>query len=142
MRIIRGYPHLNLAPTRIQISFFHIHQYSYLYPYPKVRSGYGYSKSNILSVSDPISERWVLDNDICMKETILQWNETIYFDILSWWKSNSERYLILLKIAWDILSISISTVASEPGFSTGGHIIHYFRSRMTMDTMEALICTQ
>ena len=49
---------------------FHIRQYSYSYPYPKVR--YGYSKNAILSVSDPISEGWVLDNDIRVEETILQ----------------------------------------------------------------------
>ena len=64
------------------IIFFHICQYSYLYP--KVRCRYGYGESNILFISDPISECWVLDNDICMEETIFQWNETIDFDILSW----------------------------------------------------------
>ena len=41
---------------------------SYPIRYSKVRYGYGYSKSNILSVSDPISECWVLDNDIHMED--------------------------------------------------------------------------
>jgi len=88
MRIIRGYPHSNPPPIWIRISFFHIRQYSYSYPYPKVRCGYKYGKSNILSVSDPISESWVLDNDIHMEETILQWNDAIDFDILSCEKVN------------------------------------------------------
>jgi len=48
---------------------FHIRQYSY--PYPKVKCAYGYDKSTIISVPDPISEDWVLDNDIRMEETIL-----------------------------------------------------------------------
>ena len=72
MRIIRGYLHLNPPTIQIRISFFHICQYSYPYPYLKVRCGYGYGKSNILFVSDPISEGCVLDNDIRMKETIIQ----------------------------------------------------------------------
>ena len=84
MWIIRGYPHSNPPPIRILISFFHIRQYSYPYPYPKGRYGYGYDKSNILFVSDPISECCVLHNDIGMEKTILQWNKVLNFDILSW----------------------------------------------------------
>ena len=63
---------------------FHIHQYLYSYLYLKVRCGYIYDEDNIRSLSEPISECWVLDNDICMEDTILQWNEAIDFDNLSW----------------------------------------------------------
>lgn len=35
------------------------------------------------------------------------------FDILKWWKVNAVQYLLLSKIARDILAISVSTVASE-----------------------------
>jgi len=45
---------------------------------------YEYGKSNILFVFDSISECWVLDNNIRKKESILQWNKTLDFDILSW----------------------------------------------------------
>ena len=102
--------------------FFHIHQYlyPYSYPYPKVRCGYGYGKNNILFVSDPISECWVLDNDIRIEETILQWNKAVDFDIFSSWKNNSGKYLILTRVTRDILSISTSTVASESVFSIRG----------------------
>ena len=44
---------------------------------------------------DPISEYWALDNDIRMEETILQWNKELDFDILSWWKSNTESIWFL-----------------------------------------------
>jgi len=71
MQIIYGYPHLNPPPIWIRISFFHIRQYSYPYSYLKVRCEYGYGKSDILFVSDPMSKCWVLDNDICIKETVL-----------------------------------------------------------------------
>jgi len=38
--------------------------------------------------------------------------------------------------------MSTSTVAFESTFSTEGRVIHYYRSRMTMDAVRALICTQ
>lgn len=52
------------------------------------------------------------------------------FDILMWWKDNSERYKILSLIARDVLAISVSTVASESVFSTNGHILDPFRSSL------------
>ena len=72
----------------------------------------------------------------------------IDFDILSWSKSNKGKYLILTRVAWDILDFLTSivpyelTFSTESAFNTGGRIIHYYRSRMIMDTLEALICTQ
>ena len=41
-------------------------------------------------------------------------------DILASWKGNEFRYPELAAMACDILSISISTVASESTFSVGG----------------------
>ncbi|KAJ9544901.1 hypothetical protein OSB04_024608 [Centaurea solstitialis] len=46
-------------------------------------------------------------------------NDTVDFDILGWWKVESERFPILSKVARDILAVPISTVASESTFSTG-----------------------
>ncbi|KAA0032874.1 transposase [Cucumis melo var. makuwa] len=40
------------------------------------------------------------------------------FDILQWWKMNSERFEVLGCMARDILAIPVSTVASESAFST------------------------
>ncbi|KAK3211840.1 hypothetical protein Dsin_016546 [Dipteronia sinensis] len=47
-------------------------------------------------------------------------NNTPNFDILSWWKVNKGKYLILAKIAKDILANPVFTVASESAFSAGG----------------------
>ncbi|KAL0412006.1 UNVERIFIED_CONTAM: Zinc finger BED domain-containing protein RICESLEEPER 1 [Sesamum latifolium] len=41
------------------------------------------------------------------------------FDILNWWKVNTQRFPILSKMARDILAVPISTVASEAAFSIG-----------------------
>ncbi|KAL0533128.1 hypothetical protein IC582_030343 [Cucumis melo] len=45
------------------------------------------------------------------------------FDILRWWKMNSDRFEVLGRMARDILSISVSTVASESAFNTGGRVV-------------------
>ncbi|KAA0058814.1 zinc finger BED domain-containing protein RICESLEEPER 3-like [Cucumis melo var. makuwa] len=64
------------------------------------------------------------------------------FDVLTWWKLNAVKYPILSKIAQDIFAVSVSTVASESAFSTGGRILDSFRSSLSPKTVEALMCTQ
>ncbi|XP_024980836.1 zinc finger BED domain-containing protein RICESLEEPER 2-like [Cynara cardunculus var. scolymus] len=44
------------------------------------------------------------------------------FNILRWWKVNSERFPILSKLARDVLVVPISTVASESTFSISGRV--------------------
>ncbi|XP_050882986.1 zinc finger BED domain-containing protein RICESLEEPER 2-like [Lathyrus oleraceus] len=64
------------------------------------------------------------------------------FDILVWWKRNSIEYPILSTMAKDILATPVSTVASESAFSTGGRVIETYKSSLTAEMAEALICTQ
>ena len=64
------------------------------------------------------------------------------FDILDWWRVNSSRYRILSQVARDVLVILVSTVASEFVFSIGGCVLDPFRSSLSPNTVEALICTQ
>ncbi|CAL5196228.1 unnamed protein product [Lathyrus oleraceus] len=63
-------------------------------------------------------------------------------NVLEWWKVNFGRYPILSNIARDVLSIPISTVASESAFSTGERVLDPYCSSLTPTTVEALICTQ
>ena len=62
------------------------------------------------------------------------------FDILAWWKNQTDEYPVLAKIAHDLLAVQVSTVASESAFSAGGRVVDPFRSRLDPEMVEALIC--
>nr|KAJ0222091.1 hypothetical protein LSAT_V11C200062950 [Lactuca sativa] len=64
------------------------------------------------------------------------------FDILDWWKKNALRFPIVARMAKDILSIQVTTVASESAFSTCGRILDEYRTRLNTPIVEALVCTQ
>ncbi|KAG2689215.1 hypothetical protein I3760_09G129800 [Carya illinoinensis] len=63
-------------------------------------------------------------------------------DILSFWKGNEFRYPDLACMTRDILSVPVSTVASESTFSVGERIIDQFKSALKPDIVEALVCTR
>ncbi|KAK9284383.1 hypothetical protein L1049_023554 [Liquidambar formosana] len=62
------------------------------------------------------------------------------FDALDWWKSNGLKFRILSKMAADILSIPITTVASESAFSAGGRVIDPYRASLATETVQVLMC--
>ncbi|KAL6616317.1 hypothetical protein ACP70R_038587 [Stipagrostis hirtigluma subsp. patula] len=66
----------------------------------------------------------------------------VELDILQHWKMHSTRYPILSCMARDLLAVPASSVASESAFSTGERVISDYRSRLTSETVEALICLQ
>ena len=78
--------------------------------------------------------------DHYLEESVLP--RTPDFDVLSWWKTNGLKYPSLQLMALDILAIPVSTVASESAFSTSGRVITPHRSRLSHDTLEALMCAQ
>ncbi|KAF0921598.1 hypothetical protein E2562_009790 [Oryza meyeriana var. granulata] len=68
--------------------------------------------------------------------------ETKNFKILDWWKVARTLYSTLTKIARDIFTIPVSTVASESAFSTNGRVLSKHRRRLTPEILEALMCSQ
>ncbi|KAI8567951.1 hypothetical protein RHMOL_Rhmol02G0160900 [Rhododendron molle] len=62
------------------------------------------------------------------------------FDALEWWKANSLKYRVLSKMARDILSIPITSVASESTFSAGSRVIDPYRASLATETVEMLLC--
>ncbi|GJS72956.1 zinc finger BED domain-containing protein RICESLEEPER 2-like protein, partial [Tanacetum coccineum] len=69
-------------------------------------------------------------------------DKNVHFDILQWWKVNSQRFPILSLMARDLLAIPISTVASESVFSTSGRVLDSYRSSLGDKTVECLVCAQ
>ena len=64
------------------------------------------------------------------------------FNVLAWWKKNSDAYPVLSLMARDFLAIPVSTVSSESAFSAAGRILGKDRTSLSPETLEALICTK
>ncbi|WCJ39159.1 Zinc finger BED domain-containing protein RICESLEEPER 1 [Euphorbia peplus] len=64
------------------------------------------------------------------------------FDVLGWWKLNKLKYPTLSKMAADILSIPVSTVAPESVFDVRSKKIDSYQSSLRPVTLEALICAK
>lgn len=64
------------------------------------------------------------------------------FDILKRWKTNTSKNPVRSKMARNVLSVPVSTLASESSFSTGGWILDSYRSSLRLKTVAALVCAQ
>jgi hypothetical protein len=61
-------------------------------------------------------------------------------DIVTWWKSNAEKYPVLSAMARDFLAVPLSIVSSESAFSCGGRILGDTRASLKPHALEALVC--
>uniref|UniRef100_A0A2N9GLN0 BED-type domain-containing protein n=1 Tax=Fagus sylvatica TaxID=28930 RepID=A0A2N9GLN0_FAGSY len=80
--------------------------------------------------------------DLYLEEPRLNRKQYAKLDVLSWWKQNDNRFSELSLMARDLLSIPITTVASESTFSIGSKILNQYRSCLLPENVEALICTR
>ncbi|CDP09275.1 unnamed protein product [Coffea canephora] len=81
-----------------------------------------------------------MELDFYFEENVLPRVPT--FDILGWCKTHEVKYPTLQKMAKDILTIPVSSVASESAFNTCGRIISPHRCKLHANTLEALMCTR
>ena len=61
------------------------------------------------------------------------------FEILEWWKKQQIRYPVLSIISHDVLTVLVSTVASEAAFSAGGRVVSKKRCNLSPDAIEAVV---
>lgn len=103
-----------------------------------------------------LSDHGLTDFDVYIMETSAQQmkseldqylDETLLprvqeFDVLGWWKLNKLKYPTLSKMARDILSIPVSTLAPEAVFDTTSREMDEYRSSLRPDTVDTLFCTK
>jgi len=76
--------------------------------------------------------------DAYLEEPLVRPDER--FEILTWWKTNSNKYPVLSAMARDFLAIPLSTVSSESAFSLSGRILSDNQSSMKSETLQVLVC--
>ncbi|XXG40554.1 hypothetical protein AAC387_Pa01g1240 [Persea americana] len=71
---------------------------------------------------------------------VIRVHDASSFDLLAWWKQNESFYLVLATMARDLLTIPMSSVASEQTFSAGGCVVDDKRTNLTEETVECCVC--
>ncbi|KAJ0771535.1 putative HAT dimerization domain, ribonuclease H-like superfamily, hAT-like transposase, RNase-H [Helianthus annuus] len=66
--------------------------------------------------------------------------EDSQYDVLNWWSQHCSKFPVLSRMAKDIFGIPITTVAFESAFSAGGRILDDYRSSLSKDMVELLVC--
>jgi len=61
---------------------------------------------------------------------------------LLWWKTHSNEFPVLSKMARDYLTIQATSVASESSFSIAGNTITKTRNRLLPETARACLCSK
>jgi hypothetical protein len=69
-----------------------------------------------------------------------KWIWMIQLTSFHFWKGNQFLYPEVAIMARDVLSIHVSTIASESTFSFSGRVTDQYRSSLKLDIVEALIC--
>ena len=64
------------------------------------------------------------------------------FNILAYWKNNTDKYPILAQITRDMMVIQVSTIASESAFSGAGRVVDPHRNCLDPEMVQALICAK
>ena len=62
----------------------------------------------------------------------------VKFNILQYWKNS--RFTRLALMARDVLAVQASNVAAESTFSVSGRILDDYRSRLTPEHVQMLVC--
>nr|GEW35250.1 transposase [Tanacetum cinerariifolium] len=72
--------------------------------------------------------------------TRLHPKEFATFDVLGFLKENETMFLVLSRMAMDLISVQASLVSSESAFSTSGRVLSIRRTRLTPASLEMCMC--
>nr|XP_033514005.1 uncharacterized protein LOC104103895 [Nicotiana tomentosiformis] len=95
--------------------------------------------SLICSMAENIQSHKVMGESGAFNSNAISQAETTESNIT---KKGKKRFPILAEMARDVLAVSVSSVASECAFSTGGRLLDSFRSSLTPKLVQALVCLQ
>ncbi|KAH9619729.1 hypothetical protein KSS87_019610 [Heliosperma pusillum] len=87
-----------------------------------------------------LGQNAVSDLDKYLEEPVFPRNHD--FNIFDWWKVHTPRYPILSMMVQDVLGVPMSTVNPELAYRTGDRVLDQYRSSLSSETVQALICTQ
>ncbi|KAM3373675.1 hypothetical protein P3S68_012389 [Capsicum galapagoense] len=74
-----------------------------------------------------------------LEEQKLDYKSFQEMDVIKYWKDNEKKYPNLSVMARDVLSIPITSVASESSFSIGGHVVTKYRSCIHHENVQTLV---
>ncbi|XP_017979911.1 PREDICTED: zinc finger BED domain-containing protein RICESLEEPER 2-like [Theobroma cacao] len=77
--------------------------------------------------------------DVYLDEAKLDYEVFEDLNVLNYWKDNAKHFPDLSIMARDVLSISITTIASESAFSIGGYVLTKFRSSLHHENVQKLV---
>ncbi|XP_058735727.1 zinc finger BED domain-containing protein RICESLEEPER 2-like [Vicia villosa] len=89
-----------------------------------------------------VTETGKSELDVYLDEPDLDFLCNEDMDVLQWWKSNSNRFPDLSILACDLLSVPMTTVASDFEFCMGSHVFNKYKHRMLPMNVETRICTR
>jgi len=79
--------------------------------------------------------------DVYLDEPILDLDFTKPMDVLAWWRTHSKCFTDLALMARDLLSIPITTVASEYSFNIRSKFLNKYKNQLLPECVKALIHT-
>ena len=82
----------------------------------------------------------ITDIDRYLSVETISFEDNEDFDILELWKKQQIRYSVLSIIARDVLTMHMSTDASEVAFSAGGRVVSNKRYNLSLEAIEVVVC--
>ncbi|XP_020217712.1 zinc finger BED domain-containing protein DAYSLEEPER [Cajanus cajan] len=106
------------------------------------RFRFSFTKEYVDYLSQNVTTNGKSELDLYLEEGNLDPKCHEKLDVLAYWRDRHDRYPNLSRMACDVLSIPITTVASESAFSLGSRVLTKYWSTILPENVELLILTQ